>query len=90
MVQLIRSDKEDPATNEEAFAYLRITAMDPDRKKVDRLSSKVVELALASIPGFAGTAPPGKGTPAIVYWPALVPGNLVSQKVVIEGKEYTV
>ena len=90
VVQLIRSDKEDPATNEEAFAYLRITAMDPDRKKVDRLSSKVVELALASIPGFAGTAPPGKGTPAIVYWPALVPGNLVSQKVVIEGKEYAV
>jgi len=90
VVQLIRSDKEDPATNEEAFAYLRITAMDPDRKKVDRLSSKVVELALASIPGFAGTAPPGKAAPAIVYWPALVPGNLVAQKVVIGEQEYAV
>ena len=89
-VQLIRSDKEDPATNEEAFAYLRITAMDPDRKKVDRLSSKVVELALANIPGFAGTAPPGKASPAIVYWPALVSGNLVAQKVVMEGQEFAV
>ncbi|MEN6447548.1 MAG: acyclic terpene utilization AtuA family protein [Syntrophaceae bacterium] len=89
-VQLIRSDKEDPATNEEAFAYLRITVMDPDQKKVDRVSSKIVELALANIPGFAGTAPPAKGTPAIVYWPALVSGRHLHQKVVVEGDEFTV
>jgi hypothetical protein len=29
-VQLIRSDKENPDTNEEAFAFLRITVMDQD------------------------------------------------------------
>ncbi len=89
-VHLIRSDKEDPATNEEAFAYLRITVMDGDQKKVDRISGKVVELALANIPGFAGTAPPAKGSPAIVYWPALVSNAQVCQKVVLEEKEFTV
>ncbi len=89
-VQLIRSEKEDPATNEEAFAYLRITVIDPDQKKVDGVSSKIVELALASIPGFSGTAPPSKGTPALLYWPALVSSRHIQQKVVIEGREILV
>jgi hypothetical protein len=89
-IQLIRSDKEDPATNEEAFAYLRITVLDKDQKKVDKISSKVVELALANIPGFAGTVPPAKGTPAIVYWPALVLSTHIRQKVVIDEQEYVV
>ncbi|HVN72707.1 MAG TPA: acyclic terpene utilization AtuA family protein [Desulfomonilia bacterium] len=89
-IQLVRSDKEDPATNEEAFAYLRITVLDPDQKKVDKISSKVVELALANIPGFTGTAPPAKGTPAIVYWPALVSSKLVSQKVAVDDQEFIV
>ena len=89
-VQLIRSDKEDPATNEEAFAYLRITVIDPDQKKVNRVSSKIVELALANIAGFTGTAPPAKGTPAIVYWPALVSNKHIHQKVVICGKEFII
>jgi hypothetical protein len=89
-VQLIRSDKEDPATNEEAFAYLRITVLDKDQKKVDKISSKVVELALANIPGFAGTAPPAKGTPAIVYWPALVSSSRISQKVMLGEQEFVV
>jgi len=89
-VQLIRSDKEDPATNEEAFAYLRITVIDPDQKKVNRVSSKIVELALANIAGFTGTAPPAKGTPAIVYWPTLISNKHVHQKVVIGDKEFIV
>jgi hypothetical protein len=89
-VHLIRSDKEDPVTNEEAFAYLRITVIDDDRKKVDRLSGKVVELALANIPGFAGTAPPSKGSPAIVYWPALISNSQISQTVIMGGMEYEV
>jgi hypothetical protein len=89
-VQLIRSDKDDPATNEEAFAYLRITVIDPDQKKVNRVSSRIVELALANIAGFTGTAPPAKGTPAIVYWPALVSNKHIHQKVVIGEKEFII
>jgi hypothetical protein len=57
---------------------------------VDKISSKIVELALANIPGFTGTAPPAKGTPAIVYWPALVSNSRIHQKVVVENKEFTV
>lgn len=89
-VQLIRSDKPDPQTNEEAFAYLRITVIDKDQKKVAKVSSKIVELALANIPGFAGTAPPSKGTPAIVYWPALVSNRYIQQNVVVDDIEFVV
>ncbi|HPP79501.1 MAG TPA: DUF1446 domain-containing protein [Deltaproteobacteria bacterium] len=84
-VQLVRSDREDPPTNEQAFAYLRITVIDPDQKKADRVSSAVVELALANIPGFTLTAPPSRATPAVVYWPALVGASRVRQAVVMNG-----
>jgi hypothetical protein len=89
-VQLVRSDKDDPATNDEAFAYLRISVMDKDQKKVDKFSAKIVELGLANIPGFTLTAPPAKGTMAIIHWPALIPQRLATQKITIDGDESTV
>lgn len=89
-VHLTRSEKEDPATNEEAFAYLRVSVMDPDAKKVAKLSARIVELALANIPGFTATAPPGKGTPAIMHWPCLVGGDKIQQKVFVGGEEVVV
>lgn len=89
-VQLIRSEKENPATNEEAFAYLRVSVMDPDAKKVARFSARIVELALANIPGFTATAPPAKGTPAIFHWPTLVSGRHIRQTVFVGGEEFTV
>ena len=89
-VQLVRSNKEDPETNDEAFAYLRVSVMDPDQKKVDRFSAKIVELGLANIPGFTATAPPAKGTPAILHWPALVCGRAVAQRITMNGEGFTV
>jgi hypothetical protein len=89
-VQLVQSNKEDPGTNDEAFAYLRISVMDRDQKKVDKFSSKIVELGLANIPGFTLTAPPAKGTMAIIHWPALIPQRLVSQVVKMDGGEFTI
>lgn len=89
-VQLIRSEKADPATNDEAFAYLRVSVMDPDAKKVEKFSAKVVELGLANIPGFTATAPPGKGTPVIVHWPALVSAKCLTQKVYLGDDEFEV
>jgi len=86
-VQLIQSQKEDPRINEEAFAHLRISVMDPDPKKVARFSSKLVELALANIPGFTATAPPTKGTPAIKHWPALVANTHIRQEVYVNGEK---
>ncbi|HPJ95746.1 MAG TPA: DUF1446 domain-containing protein, partial [Syntrophales bacterium] len=85
-VQLIRSDKEDPQSNDEAFAYLRVSVMDPDAKKVGKFSAKIVELGLANIPGFTATAPPTKGGPAIIHWPALISTTHIQQKVMIEDK----
>ena len=85
-VQLVRADKADPPTNDEAFAFLRITVMDPDAKKAGKLfSAKVVEMALASIPGFTLTAPPSGGSPAVVHWPALVSNRHITQQVHIDG-----
>lgn len=52
-VQLIRSDHEDPESNEEAVAQLRITVKDSDERKVGRaFSAALTELALASYPGY--------------------------------------
>ncbi len=87
-VQLIRSDKEDPATNEEAYAALRITVTSSDPKKLGRLfSAKVTELGLASIPGNTGRGAAGfSGGPAIIHWPALIDSQLVTERVHLGGK----
>jgi len=85
-VQLVRSDQVDPGTNDESFAYLRFGVIDPDPKKVARFSAAIVELALASIPGFTATAPPAKGMPAIQHWPTLVANAHVRPQVVV-GEE---
>jgi hypothetical protein len=89
-VQLVKSNKDDPLTNDEAFAYLRVSVMDPDQKKVDRFSAKIVELGLANIPGFTATAPPAKGTPAILHWPAIISERAVTQRITMNGEEFTV
>jgi len=79
-VQLVRSNKDNPETNDEAFAYLRVSVMDRDQKKVDRFSAKIVELGLANIPGFTAIAPPAKGTPAIIHWPALISERHITRR----------
>src|SRR5260370_32242517 len=67
------------------MAQLRVTVKDPDAKKVGRVfSNKAIELALASYPGFFTTSPPEAETAYGVYWPALVPAQLVAQAVVLE------
>ena len=89
-VTLARTDKADPATNEEASAVLRITVKDQDERKVGRaFSSKVTELALASYPGLYGGGLTAGATPYGVFWPAVIPSSLVYQEVVI-GSERTV
>lgn len=81
---LRRGDRPDPGTNEEAFAHLTISVKDPDAQKVGRaFSGKVVEMALASYPGFFMTSPPSDGSQIGVYWPTLVPSAAVEQRLVI-------
>jgi len=89
-VQLIPSQQPDPDNNEAAFAYLRLSVLDPNPKKVAHFSAEIVELALANIPGFTATAPPTKGTPAVMHWPTLVSNQFIQQTVFIDDQEIIV
>ena len=88
--RLVRTDKEDPATNEEAVALWRITLKDHDERKVKGASAAINELALATIPGLFAVAGMGVAKPFGVYRPALVPADLVPQHVVVLGGATTV
>jgi hypothetical protein len=83
---LVRSDHDDPGTNEEAVAVLTLTAKDPDARKVGRAFANVaVEMGLSSYPGLFGRGGPGEAQAYGVYWPALVPSDLCWNEVVVEG-----
>jgi len=90
--RLVRTDKPDPSTNEEAVALWRLSVKDPDERKVGRaVSNAVIELALANIPGFFGVGGgPSGGRPYGVYRPAIVPAELAPQHVVVLGGDQTV
>jgi len=82
-VRLTRSDKEDPDSNEEAGTYLRITVKDKDARKVGRaFTAKVIEMALASYPGFHMASGLSSENAFGVYWPALVPVEAIDETVV--------
>ncbi len=90
--RVIRTDKDDPASNEEAVAQWRITLKDKDERKVGRaVANAMVEMALSTIPGFFGTSGGPRGGSAYgVYRPALVPASLVPQYVTLLGGGTTV
>ena len=77
-VRLLRFDRPDAPTNEQATAHLRITVKDPDPRKVGRrFSNATMELALGGYAGFHTTTPPTPESAYGVYWPALVPAAAV-------------
>jgi hypothetical protein len=81
-VDLIRSDHEDPARNETAIAQLRVSMRDADDQKFGRpLTGAITELALASYPGFFGG--PSATMSYGVYWPALMPTELLTHEVTL-------
>ena len=89
--RLVRTDKADPASNEEAVARWRLSLASRDETKLGRvLSDTVNELALATIPGMfapgAGSRPRAFG----IYRPASVPADLVPAYVSILGGNRTV
>jgi hypothetical protein len=87
--RVIRTDKEDPNSNEEAIAVWHIAVKDPDPDKVGRaFSNAVTELALASIPGYFGIGGgPSAGRAFGIYEPARIPAKVVPQEVVVLGGE---
>jgi Acyclic terpene utilisation family protein AtuA len=83
-VRLLRFDRPDAASNEQATAHLRITVKDSDPRKVGRrFSNATMELALGGYAGFHTTTPPTPESAYGVYWPALIPASEVEHTVVL-------
>lgn len=79
-IELHRTDKENPSSNEEAMASLLVSVKSMDPELVGRLfSAKIIELALANIPGFFAQGGVKSSGPVIVYWPALVDSKHIKE-----------
>ena len=90
-IQLHRTDKENPNSNEEAMASLLVSVKSKDQNLVGRLfSAKIIELALANIPGFFAQGGVKSSGPVIIYWPALVDSKHIKEKVHFDGEEIEV
>ena len=90
-IQLHRTDKENPESNEQAQAFLRIDVMSQNSELVGRLfSAKIIELALANFPGWTGRSGVVPSGPYIEYWPALVDSKFIKEKVHFDGKSIEV
>ena len=90
-IQLHRTDKENPNSNEEAMASLLVSVKSKDQNLVGRLfSAKIIELALANIPGFFAQGGVKSSGPVIIYWPALVDSKHIKEEVHIDGEEIEV
>lgn len=84
-IQLARTDKPDADSNQQAAAFLKVTAKSQDPKRVGRaFTGPIIEMALASYPGFFCTTPPQEASPLAIYWPTLIPAESVEQWVVLE------
>jgi hypothetical protein len=79
---LARTDRPDAKTEEAASARLRLVVRDPSADRVGKaVTAPLIELALASYPGFTATTPPMPATPYGVYRAAYVPQDAVEHLV---------
>lgn len=89
--RLVRTDKADPASNEEAVARWRLSLASSDEAKLGRVVSDAVnELALATIPGMFAPGTGGRLRAFGIYRPASVPADLVPAHVSLLGGDRTV
>jgi hypothetical protein len=85
-VRLLRFDRPDAPTNAQATAHLQVTVKDQDRDRVGRrFSNAAVELYLVGYAGFHTTTLPADASEFGVYWPALVPAEVVTQRLLLPG-----
>ncbi|WP_432834399.1 acyclic terpene utilization AtuA family protein [Dactylosporangium sp. CA-092794] len=81
---LARTDRPDAADEFSASALLTVHIKDRDARRAGRtFSQAAVELALASYPGLALTAPPGDATPFGVFTSHFVPQDAAFQLAVL-------
>ena len=90
-ILLDRTDKEDPNSNEEAMASLRVSVKSKNADLVGRMfGAKMIELALANYPGFFTGGGVRSGGPVLVYWPALIDSKHIKETVHVDGKKIEV
>ena len=81
---LARTDHRDAPVQEEAAALMRCVVRGNDAKAIGRaFSGAAIEIALASIPGFHVTAPPGDASPYGVFTAAYVDAAAVHHVAVL-------
>jgi len=86
-IQLHRTDKENPKSNEEAQAFLRIDVMSSNPDLVGRIfNAKIVELALANFPGWTGRSGVVPNGAFIEYWPTLVDSKYIKERIHVDDK----
>ncbi|MCW2674917.1 MAG: exopolyphosphatase [Frankiales bacterium] len=88
--RLIRADRADPASMEQAVALLTVSVAAAEAAPVARFGRAAVATALASYPGLHLTAPPAPASSYTVFWPTLMPAQAFSQQVSFEGRRWTV
>lgn len=90
-IQFFKTQNLDPEVNEEAFGKIRFSVIDKNPKKAGKLfTSKLVELALCSIPGFCFDSQLGPAQPRIVHFPALIDKKHIRQEIDVDGEKMTV
>jgi len=87
---VVRTDHDDPSSNEAATAQWRLTVKDSDERKTKAIAVGINDMALATIPGFYGLSGAGIGKPFGVHTSGLVSADLVPQHVAVLGGGRTV
>lgn len=90
-IQYFKTQNENPSTNEEAFAKLRFSVIDKNPKKAGKFfTSKLIELALCSVPGFCIESQLMPARPRIVHFPTLIDKQFLQQQVDVDGEKFEV
>jgi hypothetical protein len=89
-VRLLRADRTDPRTADEAVALLTVSVAAGDKRLAGMFSRAAVEVGLASYPGLYFTEPPGPGSAYTVFWPTLLPAADFPQQVALGDRRWTV
>ena len=78
---------DDPPSNEAALAKLTVRVASDDEARVGkRFARAVVELALASVPGFTLDSLPEAARPRLLYCPTTVSARHVAARVLVGGE----
>ncbi len=91
-IRLLRTDRPDAPGNPESEARLRVTVKDPDERKVGRrFFNAVAEIGLSAYPGMYVEQAGRSGSAYGIYWPTLVPADVIRSEVVFaDGRRLAV